>query len=135
MPDILRVVLHDPVQESDLTITGGKIPVQATGSTRTYDKAAINFATSGDHEIVALDASNKIKVVFMFFTVAGETNLTFKAGAFSSGPMDFAGTSEPKGAIGTGADIVFQTGVGEAFVINSSANVQVSGWAMYYKEP
>lgn len=134
MPDIERIVLHDPVQESDLTIIGGKLLALIAGSNRTYLPAAINFATSGDQTIVVLDAANKIKVVFMFFTVAGETNLTFKAGAFSSGPIDFGGTSEPRGAIGTGADIVFQTGVGEAFIINSSAAVQCSGWIMYYKE-
>ncbi len=104
------------------------------GSARTYAKAAVNFATSGDNTIVAADGSNKIKIVFMFFTIAGETNLTFKSGVFSSGAMDFGGTSEPRGAIGTGADIVFETGVNEAFIINSSAAIQVSGWIMYYKE-
>ncbi len=104
---------------------------------QTLLQAAINFSTAADHTIVAADATNKIKIVSMRLTVAGETNLTFKRGTTAvSGAMDFGGTGEPKGMVDGGSvfNPILETNANEAFIITSSAAVQVSGWVRYFKE-
>lgn len=132
MPDIQRVVEHDPVNESDGTIVNGKRYVSIAGTAVTMLTASINFSTAIDSTIIAAVAASKIHLCGLLFTVGGETNITFKFGSTAkTGAMDFGGTSEPRGIV---APIWFDIplGTNEAFVIGSSAAVQISGWAWYY---
>ncbi len=114
--------------------TGGNLQaaVGLTGTSRSMLTAAINFSTAIDSTIIAAVAASKIHLCGLLFTVGGETNITLKFGATAkTGAMDFGGTGEPKGIV---APIWFDIplGTNEAFVIASSAAVQVSGWAWYY---
>lgn len=111
----------------------GKIQIQ--GTSQTVSKAVIDFATAATHEIVAAVTGKKIKIVNIMFTVAGETNLTFKSGTTAmSGAMDFGGTDEPRGMVHHFGDFPLETTSGEAFQITSSGAVQVSGYVTYYTE-
>ena len=100
-------------------------------------RAVINIATSGDNTIIAAPAAGFIiKIVKMFFAVASSVNVTFKSGANAlTGAMTFA--------TGLGSTNVFSfdgdfnplsMNAAEAFIINLSGNVQVSGFVLYYVE-
>jgi hypothetical protein len=109
--------------------------VEIAGTSRTVLKAKIDFSTIATHSIVALVASKQIKICNIMLTVAGETNLTFKSGTTAiSGALDFGGTDEPRGMVHHFGDFPLQTTIGEAFQIQSTAAVQVSGYVTYYTE-
>jgi len=97
--------------------------------------AKIDVATAADHTIVPGSTGQKIHVVNLIFTVAGEVNVILKSGANElTGPMDFGGTDEPRGAVtplGLGPLVCNS---GEAFVINLNADIQTSGFVTYYKQ-
>lgn len=92
-------------------------------------RATINFNTSGDNAVIASVPSNRIVVHRLWFVVGGATNLTFKDNLPSpaavpmaaNGALVFDTTGEPW----------FVTDIGSAFIINSSAAVQVSGEVFY----
>lgn len=103
--------------------------------TRNLEYEPIDDALSGDNTVIAATAGQKIHVVNMVFTVAGEVNVKLMSGATDiSGVMDFGGEAEPRGAViplGVGPIVC---GTGEAFIINLSAVVQISGFCTYYKQ-
>jgi len=121
-----------------VTIEGtadGRLKVDASIPAATMKQAVINFSTAITSELVAVVAGEKICVVNIMLTVAGETNLTFKSDSDSiSGPMDFGGTDEPRGMVHSLADSPLKTAEGEAFGLASSLGVQVSGYITYYTE-
>lgn len=94
--------------------------------------ASLSFAASGDNTIVAAVANNRIVIDRIWFTVTSATSLTFKDGASTSlsgavpmsanGGLTFDATGEPW----------FVTSLGNAFIINSSNAVQVSGSVYYH---
>ena len=92
-------------------------------------RAVINFSTSGDQTIVAADSANRIVVHRIWLVVAGATSLTFKdslaspgaASMAANGALVFDATGEPW----------FCTNINQAFIINSSNAVQVSGVVHY----
>ena len=95
--------------------------------------AAINISASGLSTIISGVVNKRIKVVSLFFTVAGEVNVTLYDGAsVISGPMDFGGTSEPRGIVVPFPYSPLELGAGNDFKINLSAAVQVSGTVCYY---
>lgn len=101
-------------------------------------ETAIDFAGAGDNTVVAGVVNEKVRVFQMFFVVAGATVITIKDGASIdlTGPMTF-----PSGGGSFVLDFVrgsreadqpwFTTSEGNAFVINSSNAVQVSGRAYF----
>ncbi|MBA7474190.1 hypothetical protein ES707_09538 [subsurface metagenome] len=111
----------------------GYLIVQTDRETKTQTSAVINFAGAGDSQIVAGIAGSQICVTGLMFTVGGETNITLYAGAAAiSGPMDFGGADEPRGMVDNKGFLQYKLPVGEAFIINSSAAVQVSGYVTGY---
>ena len=100
-------------------------------ATSDLSQAAISFSTSGDQVIVAAVSGQTTRVHRMILVVAPATNITIKNGAGTSltGAMP----------LGAGGAIVldfsnrpwFKTSVNTAFIINSSAAVQVGGMADY----
>lgn len=92
--------------------------------------APITFASSGNNTLIALSATKRIMVHRLWLVVAGATALTFKNGStelsgavpmLSNGGMTFDITGEPW----------FEVDIGNAFILNSSNAVQVSG-SVYY---
>ena len=107
----------------------GELKVKLAGATQAITSVKIDFSSSGDHTIVPGQAGKKIKLTSMVFTVAGETNITIKAGSTAiTGPMDFGGTDEPRGIVISHGYVPYEIATGSAFVINSSAAVQISGY-------
>lgn len=113
----------------------GALNVKLAGGTQSVTSAKIDFATSGDHTIVAGQAGKKIKVTALTFTVAGETNITMKAGSTAiTGAMDFGGTNEPHGIVIPHGYIPYEVTEGESLIMNSSSAVQVSGYVTGFIE-
>ena len=95
--------------------------------------AAINISTALTHTIIPGVTGKKIRIVSLFFTVAGEVNVTLYDGALAiSGPMDFGAASEPRGIVIPFPYSPLELSEGAAFAINLSAAVQVSGTVSYY---
>lgn len=92
-------------------------------------RAVINFNTSGDNTIIASDANNRIVVHRLWFVVDANTSLTFKDNL----PSPAAVPMGAKGALvfDASGEPWFVTDIGSAFIINSSAAVQVSGEVRY----
>lgn len=113
----------------------GRLLVQTDREAKVITSAAINFTGTGDHTIVAGQAGKKIKITSLVMTVGGETNITLKHNATAiTGPMDFGGTNEPRGVVDTHGYLPYEIPTGEAFIINSSIDVQVSGYVSGYIE-
>lgn len=94
---------------------------------------AINIASATTHTIIPGVSGKRIRIVSLFFTVAGEVNVTLLDGSTSiSGLMDFGGTSEPRGIVIPFPYSPLELGAGNAFEIGLSAAVQVSGTVCYY---
>lgn len=93
----------------------------------------IDFSGGGDNTTIASSPSKIVKVYRLMLTVAGATLITFKDGATAlSGAIDLI-------AVGSSITMTdegephFYTTAGNAFVINSSNAVQVSGSIWYTK--
>jgi hypothetical protein len=90
----------------------------------------INFNGAGDNIIVPADAAgNRIVVQRIWFLVAAATNITFKDNLPSPAAVPFA-ANEGITFDATG-EPWFITAPNTAFIMNSSAGVQVSG-KIYY---
>lgn len=113
----------------------GELKVDTGAAARKTARAVINFSTTANHTIAAAVAGKEIHITNITFTVGGETNLTFKSDTTAiSGAMDFGGTDEPRGISDHLGCCPLKTTAGEAFVITSSAAVQVSGYVTGYYE-
>ena len=109
--------------------------VQVAGTSRTILQAAVSFASASDNQIVTAVSGEKIKIVNIFLTVAGEVDLTFCSNAnVISGAMDFGAADEPRGIVIPFGSFPMETISGEAFKIRANTTVQVSGYCNYYTE-
>jgi hypothetical protein len=97
----------------------------------------INFSGSGDNVVVTAVAGKQIKVVRMYFVVGGATSITFKDGvngvAFS-GAMSLLANGSVTFDYNDNLIWFSTTSSNNAFVINSSNAVQVSGEIYYILE-
>ncbi|GAI38885.1 unnamed protein product, partial [marine sediment metagenome] len=106
----------------------GHLITQNERESKTNISVAIAFNDGADETIVAGVAGVTIKITSIMFTVAGETNIKFKDGTDDlTGPMDFGGTDEPRGAVITQGFLPWTITTGRSFIIESSEAVQVSG--------
>lgn len=94
-------------------------------------RAVINFAGSGDNTVVAGIAGSPVRVYAFVFTVNGATNIIFKDGAnVISGAFILTGNGSSM-ELPLSDEPVYETTLGNAFVMNSSNAVQVSGSLWY----
>jgi hypothetical protein len=92
-------------------------------------QAPINFAASGDNTVIIGAVGKMIKVLQFFYVVAAATNLTFKSGSTPiSGPLDFGSNAAQ---VQDFIQLPLTCNVGDSFIINSSAAVQVGGTIWY----
>jgi len=111
----------------------GHLIVQNEREAKTNISVAISFSDGVDEVIVAGVTGVTIKVTSIVLTVAGETNIKFKDGTVDlTGPMDFGGTDEPRGAVMPQGFLPWTITTGRSFIIESSAAVQVSGFLTGY---
>lgn len=105
----------------------GAIPVyMAPAQANPLTQAPINFATSGNNTIVAAVAGKVVKVYRMTLTVGGATNITLYNGATAlTGPIPLA--TNGSYVLDFSGIPWYTTTASNAFIINSSAAVQVSG--------
>lgn len=96
----------------------------------------IDIDDAENKEIVEAVAGFLICIATIMLTVDGDTNLTLNSNADAmSGAIDLGGTDEPRGFTHNMGNYPLKTAAGEAFKINSSAAVQVSGFVTYFLEP
>jgi hypothetical protein len=94
--------------------------------------AIISFATAADQTVIAGAAGKTIRILKLAFVSAGTTNITLKHGTTAwSGVMPFVANM---GFVEDAETNPFITLAGEAFVITSSAAVQVSGYVKYTQD-
>jgi len=95
-------------------------------------KADINFATSGDHTIIAAPDNGYIAIDHINFIPTSAATIQLKDGSTAYGGAYYLNNQaytienaylNPKGVI--------TLSVGEAFVINTDVAVQVSGFCRY----
>lgn len=99
---------------------------------RRTKSAVINFSSSGDNTVIALNSTLPIHVYGILFTVGGATNITFKAGSTSlSGALVFTGNGSSMTIQINMDEPYFSCAPGSAFIMNSSGAVQVSGTVYY----
>lgn len=99
-----------------------------------YPQAAITFASSGDNTVVSAVTGKGICVYGLYFTAAAATNVTIKDGASNNltGAMAFTANGAGFWPMRDNAKSPWwTTGAGNAFVINSSNAVQISGAVIY----
>src|SRR5262245_44716474 len=90
-----------------------------------------NAAAAGDTPVIAAVAGQRFRIHGYAIQAAGNTTITFNSGATPlTGPMTVSGAGGAGGA-GYHPGGWFVTGVGEAFIVNSSNAVQVSGHVDY----
>ena len=95
--------------------------------------AAINIASIGSNLVVSGVAGKSICITSLAWTVAGEVNITLYGGASAiSGPMDFGGSSEPRGMVSNFGFHHIEIPEGQGFSISLSDAVQVSGMVCYH---
>ena len=96
-------------------------------------QAKIDTASSGDNTIVAAVAGTKVFVYALWLWGGGAVSVTIKDGAAInlSGAMLLAAGSNPKWDFNLVEEPWFTTTSGNAFVINLSGAVQVSGRVYY----
>ncbi|CAB4177324.1 hypothetical protein UFOVP998_13 [uncultured Caudovirales phage] len=99
-----------------------------------YTTAVVSTSSSGETALVALTSSQSIRVMAMVLVFAGACTVKFKDGA-SGSDLTGAMTMKPGGSI-----VLDPTGEpwlkasnGNAFVMELSVGVQVSGWLKYTK--
>lgn len=93
--------------------------------------AVINSAAGGDITVVAAASGQRINVVKIVLVVGAATNITLKDGSSPgaiSGPMPFAANMGWAQDFDKACMVLTK---GNAFIINSSNAVQVSGFVYY----
>jgi len=111
----------------------GKVQIEGPG--QTVLTAEIDGAAGGNVLSITGVADKKHKITSILLVVAANTDITFlSAGNDLSGPMPLGGTDEPRGMTMNHGNFPLPCGTNEAFIVHSSAAVQVSGYVVYYDE-
>lgn len=118
-----------------LVETAAPLPVKPGAPvTGDYTPAAVNVSASGETALIALTGGQSIRIMSMVLVFAGACTVTFKNGA---GGTAFGGamTMRPGGSIvlDPSGEPWMKTSNGNAFVMELSTAVQVSGWLHYTK--
>ena len=92
----------------------------------------INFNGAGDNTVIAGVSGNPIAIYAIVFTVAGATNITLKNGATAlSGAFIFTGNGSSMTLPLQSSGPWYSADTGNAFIMNLSIGVQVSGTIWY----
>lgn len=96
-------------------------------------RADIDFATSGDHTVIAAPSTGYIAIEHINFITTSAVIVQMKAGVRNYGgpyPFDAKQTFTIENAI-QNEDGIITLLPGEAFVMNSGGAVQISGFCRY----
>lgn len=109
------------------------LPAYAAPTTTPLTNAAVSFSSSGDNTVVSGTGGQTIRVHRIMFVVAGTVNVTLKDGASTSLSGAIPMTAYGGLILDLSDTPWFVTAAGNAFIINLSAAVQVSGFIQYTK--
>lgn len=96
-------------------------------------KADIDFSTSGDHTVIAAPSNGYIAIEHINFIPTSAVTVQFKDGSTNYGgayPLDAKQPVTLENTINN-EDGLMQMSSESAFIINTSAAVQVSGFVLY----
>ena len=98
-----------------------------------YTELSISAASSGDNTLIPAVSNHVLEIFKIWFVVASDVTIVFKHGSTAyDGPVTMkAGGSF---VLDEGEHPWFGTAVNEAFILNLSGAVQVSG-RIYYRNP
>jgi len=142
MPDIERVVEHDPVNESDGTIVGGRRYTASPIDAKTYISIAGTEDTTGDTDLVAAVTGKRIKFYSRAFTTQSTSAVTVILKSKTTGTVLFkatfqaisGSTSGISGDSVTPPAFLGATVAGEALTINLSGNIAVDYSISYWAD-
>ncbi|MBA7570067.1 hypothetical protein ES708_11812 [subsurface metagenome] len=113
----------------------GILQTQNERERKTVTSAKIDSETWVDGVIVAGVTGTVINITTLMFTVGNETNITLYNGDEPiTGPMDFGGADEPRGMVVSMGFLPYKLTAGSSFIIDSSEDVQISGFLTGYIE-
>jgi len=142
MPDIQRMVEHDPITESDRTILGGRAYSSTPIDVKTYRSVANTVSVSGDTDLVAAVPGKRIKFFSRLFTTQSASAVTVILKSKTTGTVLFKATFQAisgstSGVCGdsvTPPAFLGATAAGEALTINLSAAVPVDYTICYWAD-
>ncbi len=121
-----------------VTIEGtadGKLKVDTGEEAKTVLQVAISGSYNGGVELIAANATKKIKITNIFLVVSGAVSLKFQRGATDlTGAMEFGDTDEPRGMVVPLGSSPMETAINENFKINANAADNIMGYCNYYLE-
>jgi len=121
-----------PVSTQSIITTPAASYSSAIWGIKTIKVASINISTSGDNTIISAETGKRHYILKLVIIAEGAVDIILKHGATAwTGPMKFADLT------GLTLDLdncPLITGENEAFIINLSAAVTVTGFVMYFTE-
>lgn len=94
----------------------------------------ISLSASGDNTVISANTGKRFAITDIYMQAASDVNIIIKSGANNlTGAVPFAtATTLEKIWQAQGERCVFKTrAVNEAFIVNLSGNVAVTGWVTY----
>jgi hypothetical protein len=127
------------------TIAGGTVGLEAgaeligkvnvVGREHTVLQVAISGSYNGGVELIAANATKKIKIVNIFLVVSSAVSLKFMSDTTNlSGVMELGDTDEPRGMVIPFGNFPMETAVNKNFKLHASAVVDIMGYCNYYLE-
>ena len=109
--------------------------VQAEGTSQTVLQVAISGSYSGGVELIAANATKKIKIVNIFLVVSGAVSLKFMSDTTNlTGIMELGDTDEPRGMVIPFGNFPMETAVNKNFKLHADGATAIMGYCNYYLE-
>jgi hypothetical protein len=109
--------------------------IQVAGTSHTVVQVAISGSYSGGVELIAADATKKIKITNIFLVASGAVSLKFVRGSTDlTGYMELGDTDEPRGMVVPLGQFPMETAANENFKIHTSDTTNIMGYCNYYLE-
>jgi len=113
----------------------GSLKVEEQGNDHTVLQVAISGSYSGGVELIAADATKKIKITNIFLVVSGAVSLKFMSDTTNlSGVMELGDTDEPRGMVIPLGNFPMETAVNKNFKLHADGATAIMGYCNYYLE-
>lgn len=109
----------------------GKVDIAGSGQTCLFKK--IDKTGIATHDIITAVSDKKHHITTIVFTVGGATNIILRDSTqVFTGKMDFGDVGQPAGMVANHGINPLICATNSIFQIDSDANVQISGYVLYY---
>jgi len=109
--------------------------VNVVGREHEVLQVAISGSYSGGVELIAANATKKIKIVNIFLVVSGAVSLKFMSDTTNlTGVMELGDTDEPRGMVIPLGNFPMETAVNKNFKLHADGATNIMGYCNYYLE-